>query len=162
MCRAATFLIFTMFLWNVLTKPSLAESPILLTVSTPDTTTEKVLLTDEDLARLHQVSFSTSTIWTEGIFEFSGPSLASVLALLGVSQGNVILSAVNGYRIHIPWSVIEADAPIIAIRMNDEPFGIRQKGPIWIVFPYDSSAQYRQELIFALSVWQLTEILVEQ
>lgn len=34
---------------------------------------------DQDLLDLPQVSFETSTLWTEGVLEFSGPSLKSVL-----------------------------------------------------------------------------------
>ncbi|MBY6201020.1 molybdopterin-dependent oxidoreductase [Maritalea mobilis] len=119
-----------------------------------------VHFTDADLADLPQHSFQTSTIWTVGVPEFSGPSLASVLAAAGMEDSvrQIRLTALNDYAVLIDIEQIEEDVPIIANRMNGATFSVRDKGPLWVVFPFDAAPRYRAETIFAISVWQLRHI----
>ena len=50
--------------------------------------------------------------------------------------------------------------PIVAYRMDGETMSVRDKGPLWIVYPYDSDADYRTEVIYSRSIWQLDRIEV--
>lgn len=120
----------------------------------------RVILGIEALEQLPIVSFTTGTIWTTGERRFSGPTLASVLALVVAGDGDLNLMALNDYAMKMPRGLVGATAPIIATRIDEEPFSIVENGPFWIVFPYDESRAYRSELHFATSVWQLTEIAV--
>lgn len=115
---------------------------------------------DQDLLDLPQVSFETSTLWTEGVLEFSGPSLKSVLEASGAGQGNIVMTAVNDYSVEMPQDIVSDELPIIANRINGEPFSVRDKGPLWVVFPYDSDTELQQELIYSYSIWQLNRIEV--
>lgn len=110
------------------------------------------------LEQLPQVKIVTSTIWTEGELEFTGPTLASVLQLVGGSEMAVTATALNNYSVTISPDLITAEAPIIAHRLNGEPFGVRQNGPLWIIFPYDSDEKFRSEPTYAASIWQLALI----
>lgn len=114
------------------------------------------------LDALPQVTFSTTTIWTEGTIMFSGPALMSVLDWLQAEPGNVRASAANDYSVTLAPDTIGPDFPILATRKNGVPFGARDSGPIWLVYPYDSSAEYRSDLIYSQSVWQLTHITVSR
>lgn len=121
---------------------------------------EPVHFTEADLDNLTFQTFQTSTIWTEGVQEFSGPSRATVLEAAGAVDGvrRFRLTALNDYAVLIDMSQVEADVPIIANRMNGAKFSVRDKGPLWVVFPYDSASRYRTETIFSISVWQLRRI----
>ncbi len=119
-------------------------------------------LTDTALSALPQIEFTTSTIWTTGEMRFSGPSLASVLQAAGAGPGDLMLHAANDYNVTMPRDMIEAEAPIIATRIDGQPFDLRDKGPFWIVFPYDAQARFRSDLALMVSVWQLIEISVLQ
>jgi hypothetical protein len=132
---------------------------ILLTVSGAVDGGERGM-TDADLLALPQVSFRTTTIWTEGEVTFSGPSLAAVLEAAGAGAGDLTFTAVNDYSVTMPRSAVEAGAPIIANRIDGAPFSRRDKGPLWVVFPYDSDPRFRAETVYAYSVWQLTDIVV--
>lgn len=116
-----------------------------------------------DLDRLPQHSFTTSTQWTEGKIKFSGPALKDVLGLLGsieADEETVPLVAANAYEVELNQALLELDVPIVSTRMNDETFGTREKGPLWVVFPYDADEAYRREGVYAASVWHLIEIQV--
>jgi hypothetical protein len=67
---------------------------------------------------------------------------------------------VNDYKVEMPRDVVTQDVPIIANRLNGKPFNIREKGPLWVVFPYASDARYQTEEIYSYSIWQLTQIQV--
>lgn len=115
---------------------------------------------EADLLALPQVAFETSTIWTDGKRQFSGPLLVSVLEAAGVGDGEITLIAINDYSVIIPRDVIDEEAPIVALRKNGAPFGVRDKGPLWVVYPYDSDPELQSEAIYAYSVWQLNRISV--
>ena len=116
--------------------------------------------TDADLQAFTQNSFSTETIWTDGSNVYSGPTLAGILEAVGAGDGDIRLGALNDYFVDVSRDAIEQDVPIVANRIDGEPFGVRAKGPLWVVFPYDSNMAYRAEDIYAYSVWQLTSIEV--
>ncbi|MDX5414196.1 MAG: oxidoreductase [Rhodobacterales bacterium] len=116
--------------------------------------------TDADLMALPQISFTTSTIWTNAEAEFSGPSLAAVLAAAGAGDGDLRMTAVNDYKVDMPRGRVEDSAPIVANRIDGAPFGIRDKGPLWLVFPFDSDARFQTEEVYSFSIWQLTQIQI--
>jgi hypothetical protein len=38
---------------------------------------------------------------------------------------------------------------------------VRDKGPLWVIYPYDSD-DYRSEVIYSRSIWQLDRLEVVQ
>lgn len=119
---------------------------------------KEIVLDRADLEALPQRSFTTSTIWTSGQQTFSGPPLRSVLTASGIVTGTVELVAANDYRVSIAVDDLGAEVPILATRMNGGPFPLREKGPLWLVYPYDSDPAFRSEVIYARSIWQIVRI----
>lgn len=119
-----------------------------------------VSLGDDSLLALPQTHFDTSTQWTKGVHRFSGPLLGDLLEGYSAGPGDLRLAAINSYSVTVNRNLITEDAPIIANRMDGEPFSRRNKGPLWVIFPYDRSAKYQGELVYAASVWQLSQITV--
>ncbi|MDW3224382.1 MAG: oxidoreductase [Paracoccaceae bacterium] len=116
-----------------------------------------------DMAMLEAMpvkQFETTTIWTEGKNSFVGVPLRHVLEFLGVEAGTLRATAINDYSVEMPVDSLKSDAPIIAYQRDGNPMSRRQKGPLWIVFPYDSDAEYRSELVYSRSIWQLDRLEV--
>ncbi|WP_417727011.1 oxidoreductase [Roseovarius sp.] len=135
-----------------------ADTDVILTVNDmrSGVTTE---FTDADLLALPQQSFVTTTIWTESKpKKFSGPALKTILDAVGSEPGNLRLHAINDYNALFPISRMEDSVPILAMRIDDAAFSVREKGPLWIMFPFDSESRYQSEEYFTLSVWQLKQI----
>lgn len=118
--------------------------------------------TRADLDAFPQIEVATTTPWTAGAHVFSGPSLRAVLAEAGVTQGDIKLSAVNDYFVTMNLDDATADYPIVASRIDGEPFPIRKNGPLWLIYPFDSDSKFRTELIYSRSIWQLVRISVIQ
>jgi len=110
------------------------------------------------LANLDDSVIETSTIWTNDQHTFQGVSLRTLTELLGVDTGMLLATAMNDYTVEIPVSDATQDGPIIAYLMDGEEMSIREKGPLWVVYPYDSSPKYRTAVIHARSIWQLDRI----
>jgi hypothetical protein len=112
------------------------------------------------LLALPQTHFETTTQWTPGSGRFSGPILDDLLRYYEAGPGHLRLTAIDGYIVTVYRNLITREAPIIANRINDQPFDRRNKGPLWVVFPYDRAVKFRSETIFSASVWQLVQITV--
>jgi hypothetical protein len=112
----------------------------------------------EALFAMEQVTFSTETIWTDGVQQFTGVSLHAFLDSLGVADGMIKATAINDYSVDVPVSDAVEGGPIIAFARNGEEMSIRDKGPLWLVYPYDSTPDYRSEVIYSRSIWQLDRI----
>jgi hypothetical protein len=136
---------------------ALAEShePVILTVTGLDDVVEYTL---SDLEALGLSSFQTTTIWSDGVQEFTGVSLRALLQDLGVTEGVFMARAINDYAVEVPVSDGVENGPILAHHRNGEPMSVRDKGPLWLVYPYDLNSDYRSEVIYSRSIWQLDRI----
>ncbi len=113
-----------------------------------------------ELDALVQESFSTSTIWTDETVTFSGVPLSVLLEEAGAHGTSVSLIALNDYAASLQMDEIGPLYPLIATRLNGEEMSVREKGPFWVVYPYDSDSSYQSETIYSRSVWQLREVAV--
>lgn len=140
--------------------PGLGQSVMGLQISASPSQTSPVDVTLEILDEMEQIEFTTSTVWTNDKVAFSGVSLKKLLMMYGVTSGKIEMVALNDYSYSIEFDTLEDDAPIVATRMNGETMSIRDKGPFWVVFPYDKDPAYRTEIRYAQSIWQLNRLKV--
>ena len=55
-----------------------------------------------------------------------------------------------------------ADYPVLfALKMDGRDLTVRDRGPIWIVYPRDDFSELRNERVNARWVWQLNGLTVE-
>ncbi len=137
------------------------QGDVLLTVTGTITQTnspEALLLDVAQFAALKQHKFTTSTTWTEGTPMFEGVLLKDLIAATGATGTTIELTALNDYLISMPMADVRDDGPLLAYLMDGKPMSVRDKGPIWLVFPYDANADYRTEQAYARSIWQLDRI----
>jgi hypothetical protein len=137
------------------------KGEVLLTASGMITATnaEAALALDQDqLAALPQHSFTTSTTWTDGTPTFQGVLLKDYIAAVGASGTTITLTALNDYKITMPIADVRDDGPMLAYLMDGKTMSLRDKGPIWLVYPYDANADFRTEVAYARSIWQLDRI----
>jgi len=113
----------------------------------------------EDLEALPQVSFSTSTIWTNGVQSFQGVPLSEFVRERPGAK-TVRLIALNDYFAPINVEKLDNDYPIIAIFQNEESLALGRMGPFWVVYPYDLDKDFQRPEVLHSSVWMLREIEV--
>lgn len=114
----------------------------------------------EMLQALPSQSFTTTTIWTDGPQVFEGVELSVLAELVGFGGNTYSASAVNDYSVSIPVTDAVPGRALVAYLRNGNPMPLRNKGPLWIVFPFDSSQEFQSETIYSRSIWQLNRITV--
>ena len=134
--------------------PALADDPLLTVVGADGTQTYD----QAALQAFGPVSFATSTIWTEGQPTFTGVPLQTILTDAGIDEGTVSAVAINDYAVQIPVDEVTADYPIVAFQQDGQAMSVRDKGPLWVIYPYDSDPALQSEVTYARSIWQLVRI----
>lgn len=113
------------------------------------------------LQALPQHIHKVSTPWYLRPVSFQGPLLRDVLATADVSGTRIAAVAVNDFTADIPFEHTEKYDVIVALRMDGRPLPARDKGPLFVIYPYDNLPQKEREKSFGLSVWQLDVLRVE-
>ena len=110
------------------------------------------------LESLPVVEFSTATIWTDGTRRYTGAPLKALLERVGADGASVRATALNDYAISIPLDEITETAPIVAYLEDGAPMSVRNRGPLWILYPFDDDARWRTEVAYSRSIWQLERL----
>ncbi len=137
------------------------EGPVVLVVTGNIGVTNAPGRLEIDMAMLEKLPasrFETETIWSEGRQSFAGVSLEAFLRAVGARGTRLHATALNDYAVDIPVTDAIPGGPIIAYSRNGAPMHRRDRGPLWIVYPYDADIEYRRETIYARSLWQLVRI----
>ena len=113
------------------------------------------------LDTLPQGRFDGETPWTKGRNVFTGPLGSAVLDAAGVAGGNLRVNALNDYNADVPASDFRTYAVILATRHDGAVMSIRDKGPLWVIYPMDKDASLRTETTYTRSVWQVKSIDVQ-
>ncbi|EZH82662.1 hypothetical protein AU05_06585 [Ectopseudomonas composti] len=116
-----------------------------------------------DMSMLHafeQHSFTTQTPWYNDPVTFSGPLLRDVLAAAGAKGERISAVALNDYRTEIPFQDAVRYDLIVATTMNGQAMSVREKGPLFLVYPFDSKAELQAATFYNRSAWQLRSLQI--
>lgn len=116
-----------------------------------------------DLAMLKALpgrSGEMETPWTEGRTRFDGPLLRSLLEAVGAHGKTLRITALNDYSAEVPMEDATDYDTMLAVAMNGEAMSVRDKGPIFMVYPFDINPELYNEKYFSRSVWQIKAIEV--
>lgn len=120
------------------------------------------LVTMDELRELPQVTINVDTEWYEGTRAFSGPLARDVVQMMGKGTGTMAhLTAVNDYAIDVPLSDFEAYDVILALDMDGHALSIRDKGPIWVMYPMNDFPELRDPVTNGKLIWQLVKLEVQ-
>lgn len=113
------------------------------------------------LAALPQTTITTRTPWDKEPRRFTGPLLRDVLAAAGAQGSSLQAIALNDYRIDIPAEDARLFDVIVARLLDDQPMRVRDRGPLFIMYPFDSKAELRAQRYYARAAWQLRSLDVQ-
>ena len=112
------------------------------------------------LERLPQTSFTTRTPWYADARHFTGPLLRDVLGAAGAHGSVLRVSALNDYRVDVPFEDAQHHDLILARLIDGQPMAVRDKGPLFMIYPFDADPGLRSAVYYNRSVWQLKSIEV--
>jgi hypothetical protein len=114
----------------------------------------------EMLERLGIVEVVTHTPWTEGEVRFSGVSPKALLDAVGASGDLIEAIALNDYRVKIPTADFERYPTVLAMRVDGQRLRIRDKGPLWLVYPWRDHPEIDTIEYHSRSIWQVKSLNV--
>lgn len=120
----------------------------------------KQTLTREQLIQLADRTIKTQTPWTEGEQVFLGISAQKLLEKVNKPAHSLKAHALNDYWATIPTDDIKKYNPIFAIKKNGDWMRVRDKGPIWVIYPLSDFNQLDNEVLHSRMAWQVDRIEV--
>jgi hypothetical protein len=110
------------------------------------------------LEALGMSGFETTTPWYPGPVRFDGVRMDRLLEVLGGSGERVLAYALNDYTTELPVSDFAAYGVLLAFKRNGEYMPVRDKGPLFIVYPFDSKPELKHQRFYSRSAWQLARL----
>jgi hypothetical protein len=157
--RLCSCLILTFLVLAGTAPPAAAAADLLVVRNATDPARPEVRFSEADLLALPQVTIRTRTEFTDGVVEFVGPLARDAIALVDAGAATTVhLVAANDYAIDIPFSDFTDYDVILALQTNGERLSIRDKGPIWLMYPLDDHAELQDPMYNNRLIWQLTVI----
>lgn len=144
--------------------PTPPKGPVILKImgavgakNTPDAAAFDAAILDA----LPQTTYTATTPWFKEPAQFSGPLLRDVLKL-AKAQGTILsAAALNDYKAMIPIDDVTRYDVILARKMNGKPIAVRDKGPIFVMYPFDTVPELKNMVFYSRSIWQLHTIKVQ-
>ncbi|MBM3572129.1 MAG: oxidoreductase [Alphaproteobacteria bacterium] len=112
------------------------------------------------LQKLKPAKLQTSTAWTEGTPIFEGVLMRELLASVGAKGETTTAAALNDYKIEILIAGFSKYPVVLAFKMDGQELKVRDKGPLWIVYPQDDFPELKNKQTQAKWLWQLKELRV--
>jgi hypothetical protein len=148
-------------LFIFLTSHAIGAEPVVLRIDGKTADGRAVELTMADLEQMKHTVIETSTPWHDHVVEFEGVLLSDLMTAVGAEGQNAFVVALNEYTADVPVSDFTDFNPILALRQDGQPMPIGDKGPSFIVYPYDDNKELQSEKYYLRSVWSVASITIE-
>ncbi|MGH6739421.1 MAG: molybdopterin-dependent oxidoreductase [Bradyrhizobium sp.] len=113
------------------------------------------------LESLGMTSFVTKTPWYKEPSKFEGVPLEKLMSAVGASGDRIVVVALNDYSAELPMEDAKKYNVILALKRDGEYMGVRDKGPLFIVYPFDSDPDLQTLKFYTRSVWQIARIEIK-
>jgi hypothetical protein len=115
----------------------------------------------EMLEQLGLETVTTTTPWHSGVVRFEGVSLAKLMATVGARGKTVRAIALNDYTTMIPVEDFARFGTILAMKRDGQYMPVRDKGPLFVIYPYDKDSSLKSQMYYARSAWQVKRLEVQ-
>ncbi|WP_273793463.1 oxidoreductase [Brucella anthropi] len=161
------FCLFLPFVWlsgavaEPLAKPT--GKPILvISGNISNTNVDDTAQFDRDmLEAIGLVTVETTNPWYDGRVRFEGVLMDKLMTLVGAKGTNVTAVALNDYVSKLPMEDFTKFNVILAMKRDGNYMPVRDKGPLFIIYPYDSDPQLQTQTYYTRSAWQVAKLIVE-
>ena len=139
------------------------EGRVILTVTGDITNTnagDRAEFDRDMMEALGMSELQTATVSTDGRPVFSGVLAAKLLDAVGARGESIVARALNDYEVTIPTADFRNYPVLLALKQDGRYLSVRDKGPIWIIYPWEDAPELDNEQTKQKWVWQLTALHV--
>lgn len=136
----------------------------ILVISGKIENTNKGSTAEFDRAMLEAIglqTIETTTPWYDKRVRFEGVPLNKLMELVGAIGTKVTAVALNDYVTTIPLDDFKKFKVVLALKRDGEYMPVRDKGPLFIVYPYESDPQLQSQTYYTRSAWQVAKLIIE-
>ncbi len=140
------------------------KDKVILTISGMITNTNKDKSAVFDMAMIEALgveSFKTKTPWYKEPVTFSGPPMSRLIDQVGAKGTTVTVTALNDYATDIPLEDCKKYPMLLATKRNGVYMPVKDKGPLFIVYNYDSNVELQHQRFYSRSAWQVARMVVK-
>ncbi len=165
--RAISLVALAALLSPVVANAAPLEAPtgkVILTVSgniANTNTGDKAQFDREMLEALGMTEVSQHTPWTDGEQAFSGVLGSKILDAVGARGDTIIARAVNDYQVEIPVSDLRKYPVLFAMKQGGRYMRLRDKGPLWVIYPYETFPELANAETREKWIWQLSTMIIQ-
>lgn len=113
------------------------------------------------LEKIGMVTVETKTPWYNGPMKFEGVPMDKLMAEVGAKGQKVVAYALNDYTTEIPMEDFAKHHAILALKRNGDYMPVRDKGPLFVIYPYDSEPELASQTYYSRSAWQVARLVVK-
>ncbi len=141
----------------------LGDREKVLTITVYDATAEsgdsrEYIFSIKDLEEFPLVSVSTETQWTNGVLHFRGPLMRDILDDIGAVGDTIQVNGLDGRSATIPREDIYKFDVIIACQVEGAYFGLRDRGPLWIIYPWTDNPEIQSAIYYDRGIYHLSSL----
>lgn len=136
---------------------------VILTISGVITRTNRANTAIFDRPMLEALGISsidTKTPWYAGQVHFEGVKMEDLMQQVGATGQTVTAVALNDYSSEIPFSDFSRYGVLLALKRGGAYMPVSDKGPLFIVYPYDSSPDLQSQKFYSRSAWQVSRMII--
>ena len=113
------------------------------------------------LEKLGMTSFETMTPWYSTKVKFEGVPMRSLMQAVAAAGQTLSVTALNDYKTAIPVEDFDKYDAILAIKRDGQYMPVSDKGPLFIVYPFDAHAELKNQKFYSRSAWQVAKIEIK-
>ncbi|MCZ8097380.1 MAG: hypothetical protein ACRCU1_07490 [Alsobacter sp.] len=139
------------------------QGKVVLTVSGKIGTQNSADGAQFDIAMLEALPGRVSAVntpWYDSKKTFEGPLGSAILDAVGATGKTLRVVALNDYAAEIPVEDFRKFPVILATKLDGKAMAVREKGPLFVIYPFDADPSLFNEKYFNRSVWQVKAIEV--
>jgi hypothetical protein len=110
---------------------------------------------------LGTISFTTKTPWYKDPVTFTGVPMDKLMEAVAAKGTSVTVTALNDYATDIPIEDFKIHPVILATKRDGNYMPVRDKGPLFIVYNYDSKPELQHQRFYSRSAWQVARMVVK-
>ena len=103
----------------------------------------------------------THTPWHDGAVTFEGVSARALMKNVGAKGDHVAIAALDNYSVSVPLADFDDHGVVFAYKLNGKPMSVEDKGPLFLIYPFDAEPALANETYYSRSIWQIARITVE-
>ena len=121
---------------------------------------DRAMFDRDMLEALGVTSFKTNTPWYSSVVTFEGVKMTTLMDRVQAKGELLMVTALNDYTSDIPIEDFVRYEPILALKRDGKYMAISDKGPLFIVYPYDKVPELRSQRFYSRSAWQIARMEV--